>query len=300
MENQDKHNTYEELEDLLKIRALSAWSKREDDTIDAVGDWVKFKNNHIRRKRNYAILVSCLVVACVCISSTLFLSKPLIENALVADAGVQTVYVPAGQRAQLDMPDGTKVWVNANSTIKYPTLFSKDERRVLLDGEAYFEVAKDESKPFYVESDKATIKVLGTHFNVSDYKTLNTYSASLLEGKVNVCFKGVKAGIITLDPYECVVKNGNSIVKKTFSNEDFLFWRKGIYSFEDCSFKEVIAQLETYYDVKIKILNPEVNDYRISGKCRQRDGIEGFLKPLQKLHHFTYEKDERENTIIIK
>jgi ferric-dicitrate binding protein FerR (iron transport regulator) len=300
METERKQGPSNEWADILKTHALFGWVKRENDTLDAVESWLRFKQSHERkgpalllRVFSYAAAVAAAIIV------TFFISKPIAYNNLLADSGVQTITAPAGQRAKIDMPDGSTVWLNANSTLTYPTVFRGKERHVSLNGEAYFEVAHNSECPFFVESDKAIVKVLGTHFCVTDFKDTDEYSSSLLEGKVSVQFKGMNMQPILLSPNQTVRKTGNTVSRTSFYNDDFLLWRRGIFAFDDCTFEEVLSKLERYYDVKIIIKNNSIKKYRISGKCRQNDGIESFLKTLQKLHRFKYIKDDETNTIII-
>ena len=99
---------------------------------------------------------------------------------------MQTITVPAGQRVNLDLPDGSNVWLNAGTTMQYPVSFMTDKREVILDGEAYFEVAHNEKSPFVVHTSTLDVEVLGTKFNVEAYSARKIFETSLMEGRVKV------------------------------------------------------------------------------------------------------------------
>lgn len=291
----------EEFIETLNAEALSGWVGRKEDYMDAIPKWRLFKNalssrhpaNVWRRVAGYA--ASAIVAA----SLTLVVSRSISGHAGRVEECIETCFAPAGQRAQLSMSDGTKVWLNSNSRISYPSLFSGSDRRVSLEGEAYFEVAHDEKRPFYVSSKTACVKVIGTHFNVFDYPEDEDYSVSLTEGKVDVNFIGCDLPPVTLSPKQCVTKDGGSITVRNFADEGFLLWKKGIYAFDDCCLADMVKKLELYYDVRIIIKSTELDSFRFSGKFRQRDGIESLLRTLQKLHEFKYVKDDQKNVITI-
>lgn len=215
--------------------------------------------------------------------------------------GMQAVLVPAGQRVQLVLEDGTKVWLNSNSSFTYPTSFGSKSREVELNGEGFFEVTNDPGKPFIVKTKKYDIKVLGTTFNVYAYdQEASTFETSLLSGSVDIFFKDNEKNHIILKPKERVSEVNGLLHKEAIDNLDRFRWKDGLICLDDVPFETLMTKFSIYYDVIIKIENSKVLDYRCTGKFRQSDGIEYALRVIQKDLKFKYTRDDEANIIIIK
>lgn len=212
---------------------------------------------------------------------------------------MQTVIVPAGQRAELLLTDGTKVWLNSRSKFKFPDRFQKDARNVELDGEGYFEVTHQEDAPFTVHTSKYDVKVLGTEFNVKAYNSKNQFETSLLKGCVEVSDAN-KSQIVRLRPDEKVISDGSQLIRSAISDKNYFRWKEGLLCLDDESIGGLIDKLELYYDVKIIVQQASLMKYHYSGKFRISDGVEHVLKVLQLKHKFTYIEEEEQNLIIIK
>lgn len=213
--------------------------------------------------------------------------------------GLQAVMVPAGQRVELVLEDGTRVWLNSKSKLTYPTSFGKKKREVILDGEGYFEVTKNEKAPFIVKTHKYDIKVLGTTFNISAYQNkLSAFETSLLEGAVEV-FSSNNTDHVSLTPHEKVTEINGTLRKDTISNMEHLRWREGLICLDDEPFYSLMKKFSVYYGIDIFIKNNSVSKYRCTGKFRQTDGIEYALRVLQKDVSFKYIRDDDLNTITI-
>ena len=212
---------------------------------------------------------------------------------------MQTVIVPAGQRAELLLADGTKVWLNSRSKLKFPDRFQKDARNVELDGEGYFEVTHQEDAPFTVHTSKYDVQVLGTEFNVKAYNGKNQFETSLLKGSVEVSDAN-KSQIVRLRPDEKVISDGSQLIRSAILDKNYFRWKEGLLCLDDESIGGLIDKLELYYDVKIIVQQASLMKYHYSGKFRISDGVEHVLKVLQLKHKFTYTKDEEQNLIIIK
>lgn len=212
---------------------------------------------------------------------------------------LQAVMVPAGQRVQLVLGDGTKVWLNSKSTFTYPTSFGKNIREVELDGEGYFEVTKNEKAPFIVKTRKYDIKVLGTTFNVSAYQNkLSAFETSLQEGAIDVS-TGDQTEWISLTPNEKVTEIDGILQKDTINNPEHLRWREGLICLDDEPFENLMRKFAVYYGIDIVINNPNVLKYKCTGKFRQTDGIEYALRVLQKDVKFKYLRNDELNSITI-
>lgn len=212
---------------------------------------------------------------------------------------MQTVIVPAGQRAELLLTDGTKVWLNSRSKFKFPDRFQKDARNVELDGEGYFEVTHLKDAPFTVHTSRYDVKVLGTEFNVKAYNGKNQFETSLLKGSVEVSNTN-KSQVVRLRPDERVISDGSQLIRSVILDKNYFRWKEGLLCLDDESIGGLIDKLELYYDVKIIVQQASLMKYHYSGKFRISDGVEHVLKVLQLKHKFTYTKDEEQNLIIIK
>ena len=211
---------------------------------------------------------------------------------------MQTVIVPAGQRAELLLADGTKVWLNSRSKLKFPDRFQKDARNVELDGEGYFEVTHKEEAPFTVHTSRYDVKVLGTEFNVKAYNSKNQFEASLLKGSVEVSNMN-KSQVVRLRPDEQVISDGSQLIRSVILDKNYFRWKEGLLCLDDESIGGLIDKLELYYDVKIIVQQASLMKYHYSGKFRISDGVEHVLKVLQLKHKFTYTKDDEKNIITI-
>lgn len=213
---------------------------------------------------------------------------------------MQTLHVPAGQRAQITLSDGTKVWLNASSSLTFPGSFKNRNRQVKLDGEGFFDVTTNKAKPFIVETKNHQIRVLGTKFNVSSYAQTSSFETSLLEGAVEIL--DLKSNVeekLTPGTKVTASKNGK-LHKTTIKNYDYYLWRDGLICFDDISIKELLKKLEHYYDVQFAVKKNTILDQRFSGKLRVCDGVTHALEVIQLHTSFTYTKDEEKRIIIIQ
>ena len=192
------------------------------------------------------------------------------------------VAVDYGQKANLTLPDGTKVWLNSATHLSYDAEYNKSDRKIYLDGEAYFEVTKNRHKPFTVESDAMRVRVLGTTFNFKCDKRCRIAEATLIEGEIEV--KGNKdEGQIVLAPGQRAELNRNSgrlTVKQVDAKLDAV-WRDNLIPFNKANIFTITKALERFYDVKI-ILSPDIrSDKTYSGVLKKKATIESVLKSLQ-------------------
>src|SRR5690554_840214 len=209
-----------------------------------------------------------------------------------------TIIVPAGQRINLILSDNTNLWLNANSEFKYPTDFSNENRTVYLDGEAYFEVSKDENKPFIVKTSKGDVRVTGTSFNVEAYSRFDSFKTSLFKGGVDIYKEEEK--LVSLKPNQIGLLENNKLLITDISDKDQYLWREGLIAFNNKKLEEILHELEKYFDIEILINSSNLPQHTYTGKFRQSDGVDYALRVLQRSIHFTYERDEDRGTIYIK
>lgn len=193
-----------------------------------------------------------------------------------------TVTGSSGTTLEVVLPDGSKVWLNQSATLRYPRQFSAKERNVSLDGEAYFEVAKNRQKPFVVESEAMCVKVLGTTFNVKCDKSGKMAEATLIEGEIEVRGNNDE-GMIILAPGQRAELNRITkrlVVKQVDAKLDAV-WHDSLIPFEQADIFAISKTLERFYQVKI-ILAPDTKaDKTYSGVLKKKDDIESVLKSLQ-------------------
>lgn len=177
------------------------------------------------------------------------------------------IYSPLGSKIKIDLSDGSKVWLNHGSQLKYPQKFGKDSREVFLSGEAYFNVNEDPSRPFIVKTSVLCVKVVGTSFNLSAYPDDNTIKATLDEGKL-IIYKALKDGyserITELEPRQQGVFNVNSkkFTIQTVKTEKYTSWKEGKLLLLDDPMDIVISKLERWYNVDIELADPNLKEYR--------------------------------------
>lgn len=237
----------------------------------------------------YAAAVALLVGFTYGVTLRYFVSRQAMAEART------TLYVPAGQRIELTLSDGTEVWLNSQTRFTYPALFAGKERRVSLEGEAFFEVAENPEQPFIVSSQGVEMKVLGTKFNVYSYPGKEAIRTSLLEGGLKVYFPHAESEGIILKPDEQVSIKGTRMQVGSLPHADYFLWREGIYSFVNEPLIDILKKLELYYDVKIVVKDSSIYNWEYTGKFRQRDGIDQILQMIQRIHKFEINKDEENN-----
>jgi transmembrane sensor len=190
-----------------------------------------------------------------------------------------TLSTPTGGQYNIVLADGTKVYLNAVSSVKYPTQFNGNQRIVELEGEAYFEVAKDKSKPFIVKSGSQSIEVLGTHFNVHAYNNETVVKTTLLEGSVAVTYKNQKA-VLKPGQQSNAAENSNKIVIREVDTEAAIAWKNGRFKFDNADLKSVMKQLERWYGIKVEYRG-DVSDVKFNGGTFRNKNLSEVLKVLE-------------------
>lgn len=213
---------------------------------------------------------------------------------------MNTITVPAGQRVNLTLPDGTNVWLNACSEMKYPAAFTGDKREITLNGEAYFEVTHNANKPFIVQTNKCNIEVLGTKFNVEAYNDSKDFCTSLLEGSVKIVEREKPSDNLILTPNQQATLVNGHLSSEPIADFDLFRWKEGLICFRNMHFKELMTRFEKCYGIHIIIENTNLADYVCSGKFRISDGIDKALSILQKDAQYTFIRSKDDSAIYIK
>ena len=183
----------------------------------------------------------------------------------------RTVLVPSGSRQQVQLSDGTKIFLNAGSQLRYPTRFNQAQRQVFLEGEGYFEVASDTTKPFIIESGALTTQVLGTRFNLKAYPGDSTSKVTVVSGRVQVSHPATSQHTV-LQPGQQAIYAAHqyTLTKTTVPNaRASKAWTNGILIFNDTPLPEVIQALNRKYNVHIRVANDKLRHCRIFGTFKQ-------------------------------
>ena len=212
-----------------------------------------------------------------------------------------TLYVPYAKRFHLVFSDGSSVHLNAGTTIRFPVKFLKGQpREVFLDGEAFFDIIKDEKQAFIVQANRLRTKVYGTKFNVNSYRNNDLDQIVLQEGSVGVKSNGEQtktSAEILLKPNEiAILDKTNLLYKQKVDIKSHIAWVKGVFMFKNERFEDIFKKLERHYDVSIQINQPALNDSRYTGTF-DIETIAEVLKTFSQLKGFSYEINNKEITI---
>lgn len=203
-----------------------------------------------------------------------------------------TMSTPRGGQYQLTLPDGTGVWLNSASSITYPTAFVGTERKVTITGEAYFEVAKDKTRPFHLKAGNQNIEVLGTHFNVMAYADEEAIKTTLVEGSVKVSQNGSSN---ILKPGEQSVNKDGDFDIGPAALDEALAWKNGYFKFNRIGLKAIMRQLSRWYDVEI-VYQGRIKDDEFVGTIGRSENIMQALHLLELTNvHFKI----KDKTIIV-
>ena len=218
-----------------------------------------------------------------------------------AELVFNTLSVPYAKRLHLIFSDGSSVFLNAGTTIKFPIKFLKGQtREVFLDGEAFFDIVKDEKHAFIVQANRLRTKVYGTKFNVNSYRNNDLDQIVLQAGSVGVKSNGEQtktSAEILLKPNEIAILDKTDLLyKQKVDIKSHIAWVKGVFMFKNERFEDIFKKLERHYDVSIQINQPALNDSRYTGTF-DIETIAEVLKTFSQLKGFSYEIDNKEITI---
>ncbi|WP_316826415.1 FecR family protein [Pedobacter miscanthi] len=206
-------------------------------------------------------------------------------------SGYNVLATPNGAKYEVLLPDGTRVWLNAGSSLKYPLKFAHEERRVALTGEAYFEVAKlllnNNRIPFYVETPKQIIKVLGTEFNISAYNDDPAFRTTLVSGKVDVQEQVTGEHKILSPGEQAVSMNGRHLEVVKVNAEKAVSWKDGDFSCEDMYLKDILRQLSRWYNVKVDYNDLPETRYNIF--ISRDEKLSAVLRMLEKTGNIKFQ-----------
>lgn len=266
--------------------------KSDSDTYTAL-ERVNGRIGFLRPK--YRLSTLLLRIAAVLIPVTILIGEYLYYSSSAND--MVEIYAAYGEEKHIFLPDSSELWLNTGTTVKYPKEFRNGKRDVYLDGEAYFSVRKDAAKPFIVYTEKISVKVLGTKFNVKSYKSDQKVIATLTSGKVEVSAPDNVDHILKPNEQLSYDKK-ESIIKITdIPAEETTAWLDGQLIFTDTSLSDIFQALERKFKIEIKSeLSPSKELYTI--KFLKDDRLQDILNVLADLAHFKYV--QKDNIVYIK
>lgn len=210
------------------------------------------------------------------------------ENA----TGYNTISTPRAGQYEVALPDGTHVWLNAASSLKYPLHFNNGQRNVELNGEAYFEVAHNKAMPFKVKTATQTVTVLGTHFNIKGYADDDAISTTLLEGSVRINDSRLNKSAMLVPGKQAVVsENKTEIALKDADTDQVMAWKNGYFIFENEDIRNIMKLISRWYDIDVeyKLNKPE----RFGGTFSRSTDLTELLKNIETLGSVKFKIKER-------
>ena len=215
----------------------------------------------------------------------------------VNDASLNTISTPNGGEWQIQLPDGSTVWLNAASSIQYSlNIGTAKQRLVKLDGEAYFEVAKNAAHPFIVETDKQSVEVLGTHFNINSYKDERVTKTTLLEGSVRVSHKSTNESEI-LKPGEQSLVSISGIDVKEVNVDESIAWKNGYFMFDNERQESILRKVARWYNVEVEYADADAKNVMYYGTVSRFEKISKVLTKLEQTGQVRF--DIKANKIIV-
>ena len=204
-----------------------------------------------------------------------------------------TISTPRGGQYQLILPDGSKVWLNSMSSIKFPAIFNGKERRVELNGEAYFEISKSLEKPFIVSAGGVNVKVLGTKFNIAAYRDERQIKTTLLEGSVKIA-KGNNSEILK-PGMQAVCEGEKPMIVRSMDAEEAIAWKNGYFLFRDEPIQDLMLTISRWYDIDVKY-EGDMEGKVFGGKFSKNSNLSELLKSLELTGTIKFKVEERRVT----
>jgi ferric-dicitrate binding protein FerR (iron transport regulator) len=208
-----------------------------------------------------------------------------------------TIQIPRGGEYQLSLSDGTKIWLNAETIIKYPVTFSKKTREIFIEGEAFFEVAKSADWPFIIHTSNVKVRVLGTSFNIRAYPDEEVTATTLVTGKVSITKPNVNKEYNLTPGEQAIVTQQEAVIQKVNVNQ-FIAWKNGRILFEENTLEEIFNDLSRWYNIEIDYTNEEVKDLRFSIDVRRYSEFDEILKIIELTKKIKFEINENKVTIM--
>ncbi|HEY0176147.1 MAG TPA: FecR domain-containing protein, partial [Pedobacter sp.] len=195
-------------------------------------------------------------------------------------AAYNTIETPKGGQYQVILPDGTSVWLNAASSLRYPAFFTGNERKVQLEGEAYFEVAKNPAMPFRIVSKGQVAEVLGTHFNINSYQDEPGIKTTLLEGSVRVLNSRSHTAVLLKPGQQSNTAIDGTTTLRNVNPEQYVAWKSGKFIFADANIESIMRQVSRWYNVEIEYKG-DISKEKFGGRASRFTNVSELLEILE-------------------
>ena len=238
------------------------------------------KGNHVR-KQSVPLWKWIGSAAAAVIALFLLYNIPVFTTkSIQPEIALNTIKVPAGQRVEVTLSDGTHIWLNARSEFSYPASFNGNTREVRLKGEAFFDVAKDRNKKFIVNTGRCEVEVLGTQFNVEAYDDRESVKTTLVEGSVDVQAGGEKVRLI---PHEQLQyhKNTAEMEVREVNVREIIAWKNGWFVFDNTTLGEIVKTLQRWYNIEVEFIRPELEHLRFTGDLSRYDSFDAVIRMFE-------------------
>jgi transmembrane sensor len=230
------------------------------------------------------ISVAAALLIAVALAYTLWRDRQSIQPAMLT-----ALQVPAHQKRQLTLPDGSMVWINEGSELQYPQAFGSGRREVYLSGEAYFDIRQDASRPFTIHTGKVSTTVLGTAFNIREDHTLHTVVVTVTMGSVKVSGSKGNFGILTSNQQISIDQHSEAAVLRHVDASQTIAWKEDDLSFDNITLAEAATKLEQRFHRKIGFSNSKISSCRFTGTASSREGLNEILKVICAFNNATYQ-----------
>ena len=305
-----------EIEKELDEHRIQADLKRVMNRIDVGQDHVIGKVKTWQARRNWFLKVAAVFVIGFSASWLVFRGVDSIEP---GSAAYNVIETPRGSSTIINLPDGSKIWLNAESKLKYPQKFSQNQRAVFLEGEAFFEVAKEKERQFLVRTPDLTVKVFGTSFNVKSYPDENTTETTLVEGSISIYKTSTNGQAIgreiKMDPNQRIVlykeqenstpsesiaekmenvpaRKAKLVLSKSIDTKRFTSWKDGELIIKSEPMIKLAVKLERRYNVKIHFESEDIKQIRFTGTI-ENETIEQVMAAIKLASSIDYRIEER-------
>lgn len=278
------------------IKILDKWMKPQWEHAPEIESETSFKelitqiDKHYQLRKTTTIwdlkfvqqfqkIAAILILPIILLSAYYFL---VVQN---SNTQYSEAIVPHGQKSEIVLPDGTHIWLNSGTNMRYPLTFGAENREIFLDGEAYFEVTKNKHKPFIVNTSNLSVTVLGTKFNVKAYADESEIETALLSGHINLIVNtnAEHGKIIEMNPGELISysKENNSVGKSGFRKDEVVGWKNNRLVFHDDTFNNLVRKIERWYNVVIIYDKTLFEDQRLTVDLLEGESIERLFQIIE-------------------
>lgn len=291
--------TEENKEEYIRYKNLWALMQRGNDMpeariMEALTN-IRKKNNRMKQSLWYFNFLKYAAIVIIALFGGYFISTVDFNNGI----SMNEISVPKGNRTSVTLPDGTKAWLNNGTKLIYPVEFKGKNREVKLEGEGYFEVTHDKTRPFIVKIGDNRIKVMGTKFAVTAYPNDNFIKTDLISGQVQLDIKEEKTSdtfhSYLMKPSQSIVfdKSSGNITESKISDGFYNYWINGVYQFKDESFEELAKKIERIYNVEVTFGEESLKKSLFSGSLSIDDNIYTLMEVFERAtgEPFTYTRN---------